>query len=252
MKPSLPEPTSVDTNAPSPWPAPGWGFLEIVIVYLCVMGVVTAFESWGQGFYQWAAPLVAGDNYQLGHFYWAALLQYFSILLLIGLTVAWAGRGTWQDMGLRIPGMRPLLLYGGLGGILLLTAVVCFSYILLWINPMIESQPYAVMLQEVRNYWDFLYVLIIGAFVAPIAEETYFRGMIYPVMRHRYGVWGGIALCGLLFGASHLDLWRSIPLAAGGMILAYIYEKTGSVLPCVLAHAIWNGIMTVLMYWNLL
>lgn len=252
MNPGSIEIKDVNDSNPPPWPVPGWGMLEIILVYLCTMGVVSAFEYWGQGFYQWAAPLVAGDNFQLGHFYWSALLQYFSTLLLVGLTVAWAGRGTWQEMGLRIPGLRQFLAYGVGGGIILLAVVACFSYILLWINPAVESQPYANMLEEVRNCWDLLYILTVGAIVGPLVEEIYFRGMIYPVMRQRYGVWGGIVLCGLIFGVSHLDLWRAIPLTAGGMILAYIYEKTGSVMPCAVAHGIWNGVMSLLLFWNLL
>lgn len=250
-------PENLATDAGEPdgsllWPVPGWGVLDIVFVYLGVMGIISAFEIWGQDFYGWIGPLIAGGSYQLGHFYSSAILQYLLTLLLVGIGVRRAGPGAWKELGLRLPGCRNLLLYGVLGGLVLLGTVAAGSLLLAWINPAIEPQVYASMLEEVGSPQELAVLLIIGAVLAPLAEETYFRGMIYPVLRNKYGAGAGIAMCGLIFGASHLDLWRLLPLAAGGAILAYVYEKSSSILPCVLAHGIWNGAMTLLLYSNLL
>lgn len=253
MKSAIPEKEAQPREAePSAWPVPGWGVVEILIVYISVMGVVSAFEVWGQRFYQVAAALVAGSNYELGHFFWASLLQSFLIILLIGLTVAWAGRGSWRELGMKLPEPGKLMIYGGLGGLLLLVLVLVFSHLLLFVNPAVDEQLYASMLKKVASTWEFALVLIIGAVAGPVAEEAYFRGMIYPVLRHRWGVAGGVVICGLFFGISHLDLWRMLPLSVGGMILAYIYEKTESIIPCALAHGIWNGVMALLFHYNLL
>ncbi len=233
-------------------PQPAWGYLEIVAVYLCVIGLLSAFEFWGQAFYSWSVPIIAGSNYEIGHFYISSLLQYFATLLAVGLTVAWADRGSWADLGIRPASFGDVMTYGILGGALLFVLVLGFSFLLLWINPDVSSQTYAQMLSHVNGTWDFLYVFCIGAVVAPIVEEIYFRGMIYPVLRQQFGVYGGIVLCGVIFGAAHFDLWRGIPLAIGGMVLAYIYEKTGSVLVCALAHGMWNGVMSFMLFANLL
>jgi membrane protease YdiL (CAAX protease family) len=94
-------------------------------------------------------------------------------------------------------------------------------------------------------------VLVVGAVLAPVSEELFYRGMIYPLFRKHLGpMWGSI-ISGIIFGLAHLDLWRAIPLALGGIVLCYIYEKSGSILVSILAHGVWNGVMSILIYLSL-
>lgn len=83
-------------------------------------------------------------------------------------------------------------------------------------------------------------ILVIA--VAPLVEEFFFRGFVYASFRNRLGVWGGALASGLVFGAIHLKLEFLVPLAILGAILALLYEKTGSIWPCVLMHALNNAL----------
>jgi hypothetical protein len=39
-----------------------------------------------------------------------------------------------------------------------------------------------------------------------------------------------------------------IPLAFGGIWLNWLYEKSGSIYTSIIAHSVWNGIMTILIF----
>lgn len=90
--------------------------------------------------------------------------------------------------------------------------------------------------------------LIIGACViAPFAEEIIFRGYLYPVVK-KYTEPFIAAICtGILFGAVHGEIWAVIPISLLGIILALLYEWSGSIWTCILCHALFNSINVIVM-----
>jgi membrane protease YdiL (CAAX protease family) len=92
--------------------------------------------------------------------------------------------------------------------------------------------------------------------IAPICEEFLFRGYIFTALRNWHGTWPAAIITGLVFGAVHagsapaLDL---APLAALGFGLCVLYRFTGSLYPCIAAHALNNSLaFASLEEWNLL
>lgn len=79
---------------------------------------------------------------------------------------------------------------------------------------------------------------------APISEEVCFRGMLFGGLRERLPRLGAALLSGLIFGALHALTGVSAvpPLIAFGFILALLYERTGSILPGILLHALNNSV----------
>jgi membrane protease YdiL (CAAX protease family) len=79
---------------------------------------------------------------------------------------------------------------------------------------------------------------------APISEEVCFRGMLFGGLRQRLPRLGAALVSGLIFGALHaLTGISAVPaLAAFGVILALLYEKTGSVIPGILLHMLNNSV----------
>ena len=78
--------------------------------------------------------------------------------------------------------------------------------------------------------------------MAPLTEETFFRGFVFAGIRARYGFWAGAIVSGLIFGAVHAGTGpAAIPfLAVLGGAFAYLYERSGSLWPAVIAHALNN------------
>ncbi len=79
------------------------------------------------------------------------------------------------------------------------------------------------------------------AVLAPLCEEPLFRGLLYQSLRSRIGVAGGAIISAFLFAVLHLDPGGLLPLFALGLVLAIVFEKTGSLVPSIIAHGLWNG-----------
>jgi CAAX protease family protein len=80
--------------------------------------------------------------------------------------------------------------------------------------------------------------------LAPIAEETFFRGFFYAGLRTKWSLWPSALLSGAVFGLVHAPTGptAAIPLAGLGVGLAWLYDKTGSIWPCMLAHFLNNAL----------
>lgn len=81
------------------------------------------------------------------------------------------------------------------------------------------------------------------AVMAPICEETMFRGFIYGSLRPRLGAALSILVSAMIFGLVHFDKGGILGLIAIGIVLAYLFERTKSLLPCMITHGLWNGAM---------
>lgn len=80
--------------------------------------------------------------------------------------------------------------------------------------------------------------------VAPLTEELFFRGFLFGGLRRR-GLAVAAIVSGLAFGLAHVGgspIGFIVPLAALGIILALLYERTGSLYPPIALHALNNSI----------
>lgn len=90
-------------------------------------------------------------------------------------------------------------------------------------------------------------VLLIAGF-APVAEEMFFRGMFFGGLRVRLPFLPAALISGALFGSLHLTTGASSvpPLILFGFLLAWVYERTGSIWPAIILHALNNSLALAL------
>jgi uncharacterized protein len=88
---------------------------------------------------------------------------------------------------------------------------------------------------------------IIAAVVAPLAEETFFRGFAFQGLKKRYGSGWGIFLSALLFSLAHMSPSGLVPIFILGLMLAWLFNKTRSIWPCIIVHAAYNSIALIFM-----
>src|SRR4029079_18779197 len=99
--------------------------------------------------------------------------------------------------------------------------------------------------------------VILAVFVAPVVEETYFRGILFRSIRDRHGFWPGALISGVIFGLVHWvpSPWQDAVLLQSimvftGIALAWIYERRGSIVADIAAHMAFNlvGIVLILRF----
>jgi membrane protease YdiL (CAAX protease family) len=102
-------------------------------------------------------------------------------------------------------------------------------------------------------------VTVLVTVVAPITEELFFRGFFFTALRSWRGVWPAAILTGLVFGLIHAGSAEPvflIPLALFGFALCLLYWRTGSLYPCMSAHALNNsfalGVTEEWMWWQVI
>ena len=87
----------------------------------------------------------------------------------------------------------------------------------------------------------FLMSLIEYVVLAPILEEFTFRGLLFATLRRRMGPFWAAAISSLLFAAAHgYGLLGFASVFWSGLLWAWAYEKSGSLLPGIIAHALNN------------
>jgi hypothetical protein len=94
---------------------------------------------------------------------------------------------------------------------------------------------------------SFVVVFILGALVAPLVEEIFFRGVLYGALRGWMRVWGAAAFSAAIFAFGHPLPEYFLPIFVLGVAFALVRERTGSLLPSIIAHGIHNGAAIILM-----
>lgn len=89
---------------------------------------------------------------------------------------------------------------------------------------------------------QFIALGIATIFLAPLAEELLFRGVLYPAVKQRgyprAALWG----TSVLFAAIHFNVAIFVPLLLLAVLLVWLYEKTDNLLAPIAAHVAFNAI----------
>jgi len=91
--------------------------------------------------------------------------------------------------------------------------------------------------------WPLQVLLIVIA--APISEEVCFRGMLFGGLRRDISRIPAALVVGLVFGGLHATTGAAAvpPLIFLGFVLCLLYERTGSIVPGILLHALNNALV---------
>jgi membrane protease YdiL (CAAX protease family) len=86
---------------------------------------------------------------------------------------------------------------------------------------------------------------VLLAVIAPFVEELTFRGEGQSLLR-AFGRWPSIVVVGVAFGLAHGLIEGLIVLVPFGIALAWLRDRTDSVVPGMVVHGLFNGLTLVL------
>ncbi len=99
---------------------------------------------------------------------------------------------------------------------------------------------------------ELAWVFVLLCVLVPVGEEVFFRGFIYGTLRRWSRVWA-VVLSSVLFAAVHLQVVHFLPILLLGVVLALLYERTGSLAGSIAVHGINNlvALLASLYHWNI-
>lgn len=89
--------------------------------------------------------------------------------------------------------------------------------------------------------WQIAIMGFLVAVAGPCFEELLFRGTLYRSWRGSLGPRRAMLASALLFAVVHADPAMVLPLGTLGLIFAWLTERSGSLVPSMVAHSFWNG-----------
>ena len=144
------------------------------------------------------------------------------------------GRNPAKDFGQSLQALLTLL-----WPVLLLLLLSSSLYLALGLP--LKPQPALLKFLEARELGQMIPFLVYALVIAPVWEEVFFRGTLFPWLAGRLPVSQAQWLSALAFGAVHLHGPTLIPLTVFGALLAGIYRSTGSLVPAILVHSLFNA-----------
>lgn len=171
------------------------------------------------------------------------VLLYFGIIMIFFRLI----RRPFSDLGF-VKASRGFIILGFIVGVGLFVGVGLLGSFLTKVLGTPPYQSFALAVIGANYPWEFILLVFLGGVVAPIKEEMFFRGVIYPPLRQAFGRGKGILLTGLFFAALHLEIIRFLPLLIGGIVLTWLYERSASIWPAIVAHGTWNVLMALALW----
>lgn len=225
---------------------PRWSIWDVLLVLAALLILVPASALLKQPavkFFQNTAParvhsllLLTGTAVQAG-------VMIGAVILLIRRKGA-----RIKELGLNWVHPAAHVLTGFWSGILLCFGVIGLGMLISMVTGPPPPQEVEKLLQSFKAGREIWLPFVAISVLAPISEEIYFRGMAYPVFKARFGKIPAMIISALFFASMHMDIYRLLPICLGGIGLAYLYEKTGSLITSIIAHSTWNTLMLTLLY----
>jgi membrane protease YdiL (CAAX protease family) len=156
--------------------------------------------------------------------------------------IAWFRKGFWRQLGASLMGYAAYVPF--LAALLVMTLLIAPAL------PAEQTNPIGERATQAQSALSWLWLFTQAVVLAPIIEEFVFRGVLFQVFWQRTGrVWLSAFVSGYLFAVIHPQFLGGIlPITVLGTILALVYAHTRSLLPCIVIHAINNGLITLLLW----
>jgi len=252
-QPSAPAVSAVDAGLGPPTRAkkrpvdPPWTIPEVIALALAavlVVGVSVFVVSILANQFVFHQPSLVAVAQRPAVLLVSQTIAYFLVLGLMYLLAGARGESPRKAIQWNWPQRWALFLWYGIG---LSIGLQMFAHFL----PMPKTLPIDQFFETPRQAW---LLSIFGITLAPLLEELFFRGFLYPVLARALNVPVAILITGLGFGAIHGDQlkysWGPVLIIVlVGIVLTAVRAYTRSVGSTVLMHVGYNlTIMVALFY----
>jgi len=187
----------------------------------------------------------AGINYLIGSF----AAWTFAWLAAIWFVFVKSRGMRFADLGYTIADRRWAMMGVGAGFGALPVAFVIAALL----RPALGSDSLPNLQQYFGSGGEFtifhaLTMLLYGGFLVPLTEELLFRGLIFRWLRQRLDFWPAAFVSAAIFGVAHGSPDKAVIAGLLGLPLAWLFEKSRSLVPAILLHQTYNSLALMLTF----
>ncbi|MFH0839049.1 MAG: CPBP family intramembrane glutamic endopeptidase [Candidatus Omnitrophota bacterium] len=227
---------------------PAWGvgdILKIAVLFLFFgysIHIVEAFSFW-----LFRIKVFDGNLFALINTALVDIILIFVILYFVRVKY----KHTLRALGITVKNFLKAVLTGIVGYISFIPILIfVFILVIIFVNlfhykP--QPQPIFEIFFEEKRTMVLTYLIVLISIIGPIAEEIFFRGFAYGALKKKWGALTSALITSAVFASLHANIVGFFPIMVLGLLLVYLYEKSGSLIPSITVHVIHNAILAVFM-----
>ena len=181
------------------------------------------------------------DNFRM--IFNSSILDGLAVVLILYFTIT-RYKENLAALGLSAKNFVRNVFYGLVGYVAatpVLIAVLIIILIIINITKYVpEQQPVVELFLKEKNTAFLVFTSLFAAVMGPIIEELFFRGFMYNAFKKYTGIFWATLITAVIFAALHTNLVGFLPIMVLGILLAYLYEKTGTLVSSMTVHIIHN------------
>lgn len=143
--------------------------------------------------------------------------------------------------------VRPLMVITGY--VMLLVGMAVFGWLNMYLFHQTQTANNALIHQLLNHNRIITAVFVVSSFtLTPVAEELIFRGILTNLFFRPNALWAKMFLSGIVFSLAHTSttIVSFLMYCFMGMVLTYVYRRSGSLKNSILLHGI-NNFVAILM-----
>ncbi|MDP8299871.1 MAG: type II CAAX endopeptidase family protein [Candidatus Tantalella remota] len=194
-------------------------------------------------------PVFNNDNFQM--VFNTAVMNVVGISVIFYFIVRKYGQKI-EVVGLSAKKFLKGVFYGLTGYLAIIPVLILIMVVTYFVTKMFAYkppvQPIVEIFMEEKQTAVLWFSTLFAAIFSPIAEEIFFRGFMYKAMKRKWGVFWSMLATALVFSLLHTHIVGFLPIFVLGLLLAYLYERTGSLVPSICVHIVHNVGMVILVF----
>jgi len=223
-----------------------WTWVDILLIGLSIIAVILL----GTWVFSSLSQPVPGEQPGITIGYIVALtsLEVFAILVSVYIFGLLRKKLHWTDVGF-VPSTFRWLVWAAATALIFIPIIGLIALaIQVALGLPTENPQLEFLVPKDITWFGGLIMLILGGLLVPIAEEVLFRGVLYRWLRQFLRPWIAIPISSALFGLLHGDIAVAGATFVMGIVLAWFYERSHSLWPSIVIHAVNNGLKLALLY----
>ncbi|MFH1061769.1 MAG: tetratricopeptide repeat protein [Candidatus Omnitrophota bacterium] len=223
-----------------------WSLPQAFFVCIVLFTLPLVFEVLLGGivYNNWLLFLSPTKNMQSSSGQNSLLAQFITVVLTSGIVFWFAIKRNGQslrDLGFRWVRIKKFAFLAILSILMIFLFNALYMGLFSVLSGAYPEQQFIVQLiAKAGNSGHMVGLFLFAVIVSPFAEEIIFRGFIYSGLRRHCGFVAAGIISSFIFGIFHLQGSLFLPIAFMGFVLAWLFERTRSILPAVIVHMLWN------------